>query len=190
MDKGSYGYYNNYKKKKGLWSLAFAIVIAILVALCFIIYGTNKTTLIVPAVVLVLPFSKFLIAYLMGAKYTSISSEDYKLLEDTYGNDDSVILLYDMTISTAETVLGVPVIALYDGNIYYIEHAKNNAKYKAILRNVFALAIEDARYKDECESHEVLNVSKLVESIDKAKVEEPRDNASLSIKQRLLVLCL
>ena len=63
-EKGQYGYINYYKKGKLLVTLILAIMIASIILSMLLAFGDTGRIGIIFAILLVLPFAKFLIAYM------------------------------------------------------------------------------------------------------------------------------
>lgn len=190
MERGTYGYYIKYKKKKGIISGILLIGILIIVAICLVKYSTTSNVLILPAVILAIPFSKYFVAFILGLKYKSISIENKNKIDSNFIENDEVKILYDMTISAMEVVTGTPIIVIYDGNIHYIPYNKLKEKHKDIQKNVLHSIIKDAGYEDECFVTAYDNIDNLIEGVNKTIKEDSRINATRSIIERLVILCL
>ena len=66
-EKGQYGYIDYYKKGKLLVTMILAIMIASIILSMLLAFGDTGRIGIIFAILLVLPFAKFLIAYIMCA---------------------------------------------------------------------------------------------------------------------------
>lgn len=190
MEKGTYGYYKSYKKKKGLIALILLLLIVAYVGGCLLFFKTTKTVYIVPGVILALPFAKFAVAYILGAKYKSITLEEYEKVNSALGAINGINILYDITVSAMEVITGAPLLVIYDGNIYYIVSSGTKEKDKDIQKSALNMVIESAGYEGECKVTRYNNVDSLIEAVTHYTCDTPRDNASKSIYERLLILGL
>ncbi len=190
MDRGTYGYYKNYNKKHAIISGILLICILAIVIFCVVKYKTTSNVYIVPAVILAIPFAKFFVSLLLGIKYKSISTEDKDKIENNFADNEEVKILYDMTISARDIVTGAPVIIIYDGNIHYISYGSNTEKHRDTQKAVLYDVIEDAGYKDECDVTVYNNVDNLIKGVNKTIKDESRFNATRSIVERIVILCL
>ncbi len=190
MDRGTYGYYKSYNKKNLIISAILLAGILIGVIVCVVKYKTTSNVLILPAVILAIPFAKFIVAFILGAKYKSISIEDKDKLEDIFADNEEVKILYDMTISAKDVVTGAPVIVIYDGNIHYIPYSKHKDAHKEVQKSVFMDTIKSAGYEDECTVTSYNNINNLIKGVNTTIKEESRFNATRSVYERLVILCL
>lgn len=128
--KGEYGYIESYKKSKLIVSLIFAAMISFIIITMLIMFGSTQRVMVIFAILLVLPFSKFLIGYIMCATFKSLSKEDYERIsretKDASGN-----LLYDVVITRTEGMKFYQSMYICNSRIYaYVEDKKFNENKK------------------------------------------------------------
>lgn len=124
IQKGSYGYLAAYKKNKLLWTLAFAFMISAVVIGTLIMFGDTSRVMIIIAILLSLPFAKFLIAYIMVAKFNSMSEEEHKELIDFV--EDQSGLYYDLALAQYDGIRFYKSMCIKNGKIIaYVAKPKN-----------------------------------------------------------------
>lgn len=95
IERGTYGYINQRKKKQLTYAICCAVAVVFLVVLGLMIYHTKKNIIMVPALMMVIPMANFLVTYLALAQYDSGSKEQYQMLKAFEEQD---MLLSDMVI--------------------------------------------------------------------------------------------
>ena len=98
-EKGQYGYINYYKKGKLLVTLILAIMIASIILSMLLAFGDTGRIGIVFAILLVLPFAKFLIAYIMCARFQTMPQDVYDIV---HGQTNETDMIYDLVITQTE----------------------------------------------------------------------------------------
>ncbi|MBQ8923889.1 MAG: hypothetical protein IJ053_03750 [Lachnospiraceae bacterium] len=186
--KGEYGYMNSYKKSKLIISLIFAAMISFIIITMLIMYGSTQRIMIIFAIILVLPFSKFLISYIMCMTFKPIDKETYEYINDKTASQNGT-LLYDVVITETAGMKFYQSICVSDGRIYaYIEDKKYKTRkndYIKWIKNCisgtkFSYTIYVTDDKDE--------YIKKVNSVSKANEKNERiDN---HIVERILVTCV
>lgn len=122
--KGSYGYLKAYKTSKLGFSVLFAAMISSVVITTLIMFGDTMRVAIVFAILLALPFGKFLVAYIMSAKFKSLSKESYEEISGKLNVNDGK-LLYDVMISQYEGVKFFHIICVKNNQVIaYVEDKK------------------------------------------------------------------
>ena len=101
-EKGQYGYIDYYKKGKLLVTLILAIMIASIILSMLLAFGDTGRIGIIFAILLVLPFAKFLIAYIMCAKFQTMPQDVYDVV---HGQTDETDMIYDLVITQTEGCL-------------------------------------------------------------------------------------
>lgn len=129
--KGEYGYIDSYKKSKLIISLIFAAMISFIIITMLFMFGSTQRIMVIFAILLVLPFSKFLIGYIMCAAFKPLSHESYdrisKETKEASGN-----LLYDVVITRTEGMKFYQSMYICNSRIYaYVEDKKFNDNKKA-----------------------------------------------------------
>lgn len=128
--KGIYGYLKKQPVRIGLLALLMIAVSAAIFVTGFIIYGSYKNYLTIPAVLGLLPASKLIVSfvmYLKAEKYTC-SKELYDKVEAVLANYD-VQRLYDLYLTSYKLNYPIPSCFVDDGSlIVYLSCDKNLTK--------------------------------------------------------------
>ena len=96
LDKGDYGYLNQYKRNKLLVSLILAAMIAFIVITTIIMFGDTSRVSIIFAILLALPFAKFIIAYILCARFKSIEKDAADKISAAAGAE---YIMYDVVVA-------------------------------------------------------------------------------------------
>ena len=136
-EKGQYGYINYYKKGKLLVTLILAIMIASIILSMLLAFGDTGRIGIIFAILLVLPFAKFLIAYIMCAKFQTMPQDVYDVV---HGQTDETDMIYDLVITQTEGMHYYDAVCVRNGSVYalvldkhFMQQALANSKYKYIV---------------------------------------------------------
>lgn len=129
MKKGTAGYMHLYKRKYGLTAWILLAVIAAMIIGIYLIFGTIRHVAVVVPILLVLPFAKTFILWVIVAKYHSIKPEDASRIEGELAGRENVRILYDMAISSYESVSYAPCIVIDQGNVYLVWGGASEQKY-------------------------------------------------------------
>ncbi len=148
VKKGDYGYIKAYKTGKLLWSLAFAIMISITVIATIIMFGDTSRVAIVFAILLSLPFAKFLISYIMSAPFNPLSEDDYRKICDGTCDSNGVCqgLYFDIAISMYEGINFYPSMCIKNGRIYAYVIDKQFNTNKKNYEKWIKQCIADSKY--------------------------------------------
>jgi hypothetical protein len=186
MEKGTAGYMHAYKKKYGLTALGIVIVIAAMVVGIYLTLGTIKHLAVVVPILLSLPFAKIFILWVIVAKYKSIPKEDAARIEEQLAGREHVIILYDMALSSYESVSYAPCIVIDQGNIYLLWGGATQKEYtKQQQRDYVQSIVEKTGYHYDVST--VLSVDELIEQVLNAPVSDEAVSAHCErLKQRLL----
>lgn len=123
IKKGDYGYLQKNKLIQLTISLGLIIMVMIIFYTGYIKYGNTKNIFTVLAVVSVIPMAKFIVGYLVIAKYKSLSQTEYEDLTSNIGQD----MLYDLIISSTNKVYNAKVSIVKDNSVYlYMSDKKYN----------------------------------------------------------------
>lgn len=144
-EKGDYGYINAYKKNKLIISLILAAMIAFVVLTVILMYDTTNKVVIVFAILLSMPFSKFIIAYIICAKFTPLSKESYEKIIDEI-KDTGTKLLFDITISQYEGVKFYHSMCIKNGKICALVLDKNIGKNRSEYEKWIKDCVSDDKY--------------------------------------------
>ncbi len=173
-EKGDYGYINAYKKNKLIISLIFAAMIAFVVLTVIIMYGTTNKVVIVFAILLSLPFSKFIIAYIICAKFIPLSKEDYdKIVEET--KDTGTKLLYDITISQYEGVKFFHSMCIKNGKVCALVLDKNIVKNRNEYEKWIKGCVSDEKY--DYKVHVFGDIDAYLKKVN--SISTPNDNTKI-----------
>lgn len=127
--KGEYGYIDSYKKSKLVVSLIFAAMISFIILTMLFMFGSTQRIMVIFAILLVLPFSKFLIGYIMCATFKPLSKEDYKRVKKDTENC-SGILMYDVVITRTEGMKFYQSLYVCNSKIYAYTESKKDLDKK------------------------------------------------------------
>ncbi|MBO6113816.1 MAG: hypothetical protein J6P57_02045, partial [Lachnospiraceae bacterium] len=115
--KGEYGYMDSYKKSRLIISLIFAAMISFIVITMLFMFGSTQRIMVIFAILLVLPFSKFLIGYIMCSTFKPLSKERHEKLsgetKEATGN-----MLYDVVITRTEGMKFYQSMYICNSRIY------------------------------------------------------------------------
>jgi hypothetical protein len=142
INKGDYGYLARYKKGKLLGTVVLALMIIFVVVTTIIMFGDTKRVAIVFAILLVLPFAKFFIAFILSAGYRPLDKDSAALLEKSAGGKEYI--LFDMVISRYEGMKHYAAITVKNGRIYALVLEKGNPKE---YEEWIDIAANDSKYK-------------------------------------------
>lgn len=124
-EKGEYGYLG-YKKKLNLTiTLAFLAVIAIVFVLGLLIFKSRNNYMTLVATVLVLPWAKIAVGYIVLIPHKSCPKDVYDKLEKAKGQ---LISRYDMVIGNSKSPVGICAMAISDNTIIALSLDKNPDK--------------------------------------------------------------
>lgn len=116
-EKGAYGYLRAYRRSKLVMSIIFAAMIEFIVITLLLQFGTTKHVMIVIAVLLSLPFAKFLISFLMCVKFKPLAEEEYEKIKEKTEKQTGR-MLYDLGISQYEGMRFFPAICVKNSHVY------------------------------------------------------------------------
>lgn len=109
IEKGCPGYLGQQKKKKGILVVASLLVIVGIVVAGFWITHTRNNVFTIIAAVLVLPFAKIFVGFLMlcmGAE------ADTQLIEALKAADSRFLHKYDCVLTTKNRVVSIPALVI------------------------------------------------------------------------------
>lgn len=190
MTKGTLGYIEAYKKRYGLYTLGLAGLILAAAVAVFLIFGTVKHVAVIIPVILALPFAKLLILWVIVVKFHSLKKEQGEYLEDSLKERQNCIILYDMALSSYETVSFAPALVIDQGNIYLLWGDSNEKSYGSQQQQEYVQGIvEKTGYHYSVFS--AASVEELVEQVKGSSISE--EDLSLKcdrLKQRMLDVCV
>lgn len=120
---------DSYKKSKLIVSLIFAAMISFIILTMLFMFGSTGRVMVIFAILLVLPFSKFLIGYIMCATFMPLSVEDYEKVKEAT-KDCTGILLYDVEITRTEGMKFYQSMYVCNSKIYAYAKSKKDLDKK------------------------------------------------------------
>ena len=190
MEKGTAGYIDAYKKRYGRMALLFFVVIAAMVVGIYLILGTVRHVAVVAPILLALPFAKVFTLWVVVAKFQSIGAEEKGRIEDTLSDRRQLRILYDMALSSYESVSYAPCILVDQGNVYLLWGGAMQKEYTEEHQREYVRGI----VKKADASLEVVTVHSVEELIQKCsevpESEEELESLCDRIRQRLLDVCV
>lgn len=185
-NKGEYGYINEYKKRKLTFSGIFLFMILFIVITMLIMFGSTKRVMVVFAILLALPFSKFIIGYIVCFKFKSLSKSDHEKILKSY-KDSADELLFDMTISQYEGIKYYDSMLIKNNIIVALVTSKNYKKDKKSYETWIKKCFEDSKY-----SYSIFIYNDMDSYLKKINsISEPGDKNKLvdrHIKERIIVM--
>ena len=146
FEKGDYGYMKSYRFSKLIITLILALMIAFIVITMLIIYGDTSRVMIVFAILLALPFAKFLISYILCANFKPLTQEEYEKIRDE-GGDNSNSLMYDVVISQYEGMKFYQSMCVKNGKVYALVLDKKYEENKKDYEKWIHACVDDSKYK-------------------------------------------
>ena len=118
MEKGSWGYIEQWKKKKLKTILLWALSIAAFIGIPELVFHSRYNAFTIGGIVMVLPAAREVVQYISMLKFHSGNKEEYETIETLVHGKDWLILLADMVVAceTGHMVLNMAVLC--NGNIY------------------------------------------------------------------------
>jgi len=173
-NKGEYGYLKSYKLSKLLVITILSIMMAAVVLGTILMYGDTSRVIIVFAILLSLPLAKFMIAYIIVAKFSGLKLDDYSKISKNYKAGDEC-LLFDMTISQYEGIRFYHAMLVKNGKIYALVLNKDYQESKKNYEKWIFDSITNEKYK-----YKITLFNDIDEFIKKINsVSEPNDNNRL-----------
>ena len=187
MDKGSYGYMNNYKMKHGIALLIYAVIIGVLIVVGRLNVLNNANTsavLVVLAILMVLPAAKHFIAAIIVISYKSGAKSDIDYFDEITADIKTGISIYDLTLSSEEKIYYTPYIYVNGNNLYCLYLNINQAgidDIKAYINKILYNHGYDMNIF-MCTSIESMN-----KALSEAMPDEEQDDKALKNLKELLL---
>lgn len=121
FEKGESGYLKERQKRGWLYVILFAAIIAALLIIGLIIWGSNQNILTVAAIVMVLPAAHFAVNLIMIATKKPSSAEIMRLTDESAPD---LIRLYDLVIGTTKKPVGTEAVVISDSAVCIFETSK------------------------------------------------------------------
>lgn len=190
MNKGTSGYIQAYKKRYGILSICFAL--AIILSFCIVISITktvNHVAIVIP-ILLALPFAKLLLDYIIVARFSTISKEEAEQVEQEVQDRRNCNCLFDLAISSYESISFASVAVIDQGNIYLVFAGSNDKTYNQDKQREY---IQQIIYKTgyDGQVYSVKDIKELLERIKQAPVAEEDLTVKINrLTNRLLDVCV
>ncbi len=121
-NKGESGYLQEKQKRAWIYVILFAAVIAALLVIGILIWGSNQNILTVAAIVMVLPAARFGVNLIMLAPK---KPSDAAVIRETEKTAPDLMRLYDMVIGTSKKPVGTGAIVISDSALCIYETQKD-----------------------------------------------------------------
>jgi hypothetical protein len=121
-NKGESGYLQEKQKRAWIYVILFAAVIAALLVIGILIWGSNQNVLTVAAIVMVLPAARFGVNLIMLAPK---KPSDAAVIRETEKTAPDLMRLYDMVIGTSKKPVGTGAIVISDSALCIYETQKD-----------------------------------------------------------------
>ena len=185
-EKGQYGYINYYKKGKLLVTLILAIMIASIILSMLLAFGDTGRIGIIFAILLVLPFAKFLIAYIMCAKFQTMPQDVYDVV---HGQTDETDMIYDLVITQTEGMHYYDAVCVRNGSVDALVLDKHFKEEKKEYETFMQQALANSKYKYIV--HLYTDADAFVKKIH--SIGEPNDKTKLIdqyMREQILTFCV
>ncbi|MGN0390505.1 MAG: hypothetical protein ACI4L2_06790 [Wujia sp.] len=191
-EKGRYGYINYYKKTKLLITLLLAVMIAFVIITMLLMYGDTNRVMVVFAILLVLPFAKFLIAYIMCIKFSSMPEDMHKRIFEktkTDAGEEMTGLLYDVVITQYEGMHFFESVCVKNGKVCALVLDKKYPENKSEYEKCMQAALANSKYKYLI--HIYTDVDAYLKKV--CSLSTPNDNTRIidrHMREQLLTYCV
>lgn len=173
-NKGEYGYLKHYKFSKLMVIMILSIMLAAVVIGTLIMFGDTSRVIIVIAILLSLPLAKYMIAYIIVAKFSGLTFDEHAKIANNYKTKDGC-LLFDMTVSQYDGIKFYHSMLIKNGKIYALVLNKDFQQFKKDYEKWVLDCITNDKYKYKVS---VFNdIDEYVKKIN--SVSEPNDNNKL-----------
>ena len=167
-------------------------MISFILVTMLVMYGDTGRVMVIFAILLTLPFAKFLIAYIMCIRFSSMEADMHtKLYNQTKTQADSEMegLLYDIVIAQYEGMHFFESVCIKNGNACALvldkKYSENRSEYSKCLQT----ATQDSKHKY------IIHIYTDIDSYTKKikSLSEPNDNTKIidkHIREQLLTYCV
>jgi hypothetical protein len=147
IEKGMYGYINQWKRSKRIVLGVWVIFIAALLVIPALVLHTRYNAFTVAAIVLVLPAARQAVFYIAMTGFHSGSREQYEKIAAYTADCPWIILAADMVLASESGHMILELLVISNGNIYGYAPAqkKSRESIEAYLANL--LMEEDIVHK-------------------------------------------
>lgn len=173
-NKGEYGYLKHYKLSKLMIIMLLAVMLAAVVIGTLIMFGDTSRVIIVFAILLSLPLAKYIIAYIIVAKFSGLTFDEHVKISNNYKSKDDC-LLFDITISQYEGIRFYHSMFVKNGKIYALVLNKDFQQSKKDYEKWVLDCIINNKFKYKVSLFN--DIDEYVKKIN--SVSEPNDNNKL-----------
>lgn len=185
VEKGNYGYIGYYKSKKLAAALVLLAMILFIIITLIIMYGDTSRVGVVFAILLSLPFAKYLIAFIMVFSFKSMEKDTYEKVSAALSCEDG--LIYDLVLSKYEGMRFYYALCVKNGHVYALVPEKNIDSRKKDYGLWITNLINDGKY--EYKTDIFTDVDKFLKKISSSGEANDRNRIiDKYIKERLIEL--
>lgn len=191
MEKGSYGYMDDYKRRKLMVSAILLSLIAVAIIVVLVVFQTKNTFFIVIPIILVLPFAKYFVAFIVVQPYVTMARESYERVCQVVSGNEHIVPVYDVTLVSEAGISYLDFIIVLDGVVYGCA-SHSNKKFKALdMQAYLQKLIQGAGYQNKAFVYE--GIEETLQAVNKRLKAIPQshsynDKSSKSIKKAILVV--
>lgn len=191
MEKGSYGYIDAYKKRKLTISAVLLTLIAAAELVVLLIFESKNTFFIVIPIMLVLPFAKHFVAYIIVQPYVTMAEESLKRVHQVIAGNEHVIPVYDVTLASQQGISYLDFILVLDGVVYGCASHSNSRFQAADIQAYLKKLIQGAGYQNQAFVYD--NIEDTLRAVSKRLKTIPEghsyhDKSSKSIQKAILTV--
>lgn len=184
MEKGQFGYIRKKRKQNLVICLAFVFVIILLYIIGLIVFKTRNNYCTLVAVILVLPFAKFLVNLIICYKAEVLESDSYKRIKAT----NYPYIDYDLILSNKQKPVSIKALALDNNTLYLYSKEKID---EALLRKYIIEFLSNV--KIEANVNFIASEEKFIKELNKLKLKN-RDEKEIArtkyLEKQILNMCI
>lgn len=161
-------------------------MIASIILSMLLAFGDTGRIGIIFAILLVLPFAKFLIAYIMCAKFQTMPQDVYDVV---HGQTDETDMIYDLVITQSEGMHYYDAVCVRNGSVYALVLDKHFKEAKKEYETFMQQALANSKYKYFV--HLYTDVDTFAKKIH--GIGEPNDKTKLIdkyMREQILTFCV
>ncbi len=187
MNKGDYGYMNQYKKKHCIAVLIYAFLILVLVlATLFVEYKAVILLCYISAILLVLPGAKHLVAVIVVIDYHTLDSQSIEDLDEHTRDKKFGITIYDVTLASEDVIMYSPYIYLVEGKLYCLMINVTSKISTDMVKQYLNKILKNAGFPMEIIMvHNISEMNKILEEINYS--EETNMEFLEKVKKHILI---
>ena len=191
MEKGTYGYMDQYKRSKLRISAVFLVLIAVCITAILLLCQTKNTFYIVIPIVLALPFAKFFVSFVVVQSYVTMAQESYDQVAAFVEMHAHSIALYDVTLASEAGISYLDFALIIDGTVYACASHANRKFSPKDIQAYLDQIVQKAGYSERTFVYQ--GVEETLQAARKRMQSIPdthvfRDSRSENIKKAILVM--